>query len=77
MARYAKMSVMAGKELDIILHNWGIVRGPGESDEHLRMRVKTAMLWPVTMNHSYMQLCYLLLRLGVRSARRDLPMGTI
>ena len=61
--------------LDIILGQWGTTRGPSENDDHLRTRIKAMMQYPNTMNRSYLNLCLLLVRLNVKSAHRDLPIG--
>ena len=65
------------QNLDIILGQWGITRGPGENDEHLRTRIRAMMEYPKTMSASYLRLCFLLARLGVDAARRDLPIGVL
>ena len=71
------MDALTSKNLDAIMGQWGLTRGAGENDDHLRTRLKVAMTWPQAMNASYMRLCYLLVRLDVKSARRDLPMGVM
>jgi hypothetical protein len=66
---------LTNKELDVILFQWGVTRGPNENDDHLRQRLRAIMAYPQTMNAHYLRLCLLLSRLNVESARRDLPIG--
>jgi len=64
--------------MDHIASCLGIARGPDETDKHLRKRLLRALLWPEakTRNTQYLKLCLLLAKLDVKSARRDLPVGT-
>jgi hypothetical protein len=68
---------MTSYELDLILYNWGIARGPDETDEHLRLRARMCLSYPTCMNRSYLHLCLLLHKLDVKTARRDLPIGVL
>lgn len=68
------MDPLTGKQLDVILHQWGITRGPDENDEHLRIRLHRTK-FPLATNAHYLRLCLFLHRLNVKAARKDLPIG--
>jgi hypothetical protein len=69
--------MMSMAELEAMMEMWGLARGIGETDEHLRVRIRSMLQWPRYQNNQYMRLCYLLYKLGIQSASRDLPVGAL
>ena len=56
---------------------FGLVRGVGETDEALRLRIRLARGFSARMFHtpSFLYVCLLLSRLGVSGGRKYLPLG--
>lgn len=63
--------------LDMMARDMGLVRTPGEDDAALRRKLVTSFKYKPRPPLPYLRLCLLLYRLGVKSARRDLPIGVI
>lgn len=64
--------------VDLHAFMYGIVRKPGETDNALATRVRALLEFRVPReNNQYLKLCYVLAKLGVMTAKRDLPVGII